>query len=291
MPGARRTSRRVACRVSASQSAPHRRARVAPRRGAARSRRRRSRLRLRRVRWRGRVSGRRSEAPTMFGFGGSSNDRIAITFDNEDARPKKKLSNNAVAHPVFANIEPVTGAPRARDARRTSAAGTLSPQASSRSACPRASGSSTRASRSRSSARRAARARCSFVCKTRRPPRADRALLRPRQFLRFYVHPPRARHARRAVERHPARPPRPRCVMAALLDRRPPRYPFDFSNAEKPYESYNGQQKRAKFPTSKAHISAVFHSFWLIFGRAIISRNALEAWMLFPERARAEHSR
>ena len=38
-----------------------------------------------------------------------------------------------------------------------------------------------------------------------------------------------------------------------------------------------GQQKRAKFPTSKAHISAVFHSFRLIFGRAIISRNGLEA--------------
>ncbi|KAH8056273.1 hypothetical protein JL722_7577 [Aureococcus anophagefferens] len=54
----------------------------------------------------------------MFGFGGSSNDRIAITFDNEDARPKKKLSNNAVAHPVFANIEPVTGAPRARRAAK-----------------------------------------------------------------------------------------------------------------------------------------------------------------------------
>ena len=51
-----------------------------------------------------------------------------------------------------------------------------------------------------------------------------------------------------------------------------------------------GQQKRAKFPTSKAPISAVFHSFRLIFGRAIISRNGLEAWTLFPERARAEHS-
>ena len=51
-----------------------------------------------------------------------------------------------------------------------------------------------------------------------------------------------------------------------------------------------GQQKRAKFPTSKAPISAVSHSFRLIFGRAIISRNGLEAWMLFPERARAEHS-
>ena len=53
----------------------------------------------------------------------------------------------------------------------------------------------------------------------------------------------------------------------------------------------SGQRKRAKFPTSKAHISAVFHSFRLIFGQAIISRNGLEAWMLFPERARAEHSR
>ena len=42
-----------------------------------------------------------------------------------------------------------------------------------------------------------------------------------------------------------------------------------------------GQQKGAKFPTSKAHISVVFHSFRLIFGRAIISRNGLEAWMLF----------
>jgi len=41
--------------------------------------------------------------------------------------------------------------------------------------------------------------------------------------------------------------------------------------------SFAGQQKRAKFPTSKAHISAVFHSLRLIFGRAIISRNGLEA--------------
>ena len=52
-----------------------------------------------------------------------------------------------------------------------------------------------------------------------------------------------------------------------------------------------GQQKGAKFPTSKAHISADFHSFWLIFGRAINSRNGLEAWVLFSEHARAEHSR
>ena len=46
-----------------------------------------------------------------------------------------------------------------------------------------------------------------------------------------------------------------------------------------------GQEKSAKFPTSKAPLSAVFHSFRLIFGRAIISWN-----MLFPERARAAHS-
>jgi len=44
---------------------------------------------------------------------------------------------------------------------------------------------------------------------------------------------------------------------------------------------WSGQHKRAKFPTSKAHISAVFHSFRLILGRAIISRNGLEAWMCF----------
>ena len=42
-------------------------------------------------------------------------------------------------------------------------------------------------------------------------------------------------------------------------------------------EFFPGQDKRAKFPTSKAHISAVLHSFRLIFGRAIISRNGLEA--------------
>ena len=42
-----------------------------------------------------------------------------------------------------------------------------------------------------------------------------------------------------------------------------------------------GQHKRAKFPTSKAPISASFHSFRLTFGRAIISRNGLDAWMLF----------
>ena len=52
----------------------------------------------------------------------------------------------------------------------------------------------------------------------------------------------------------------------------------------------SGQHKRAKFPTSKAPLLVVFHSIRLIFGRAIISRNGLEAWMLFPERAPAKHS-
>ena len=38
-----------------------------------------------------------------------------------------------------------------------------------------------------------------------------------------------------------------------------------------------GQHKGAKIPTSKAHISVGIHSFWLIFGRVIISRHGLEA--------------
>ena len=71
-----------------------------------------------------------------------------------------------------------------------------------------------------------------------------------------------------------------------------PRFPDDLELLKKMLRKRAaGQQKRAKFPTSKAHISAVFHSFRLIFGRANISRNGLEAWMLFPERARAKHSR
>ena len=40
-----------------------------------------------------------------------------------------------------------------------------------------------------------------------------------------------------------------------------------------------------------ARISVVFHSFWLIFGRAIISRNGLDRERLSLERARAEHPR
>jgi len=51
------------------------------------------------------------------------------------------------------------------------------------------------------------------------------------------------------------------------------------------------REKGATFPTLKAPISVVFHSFRLIFGRAIISRNGLEASTLSLERARAEHSR
>ena len=67
-------------------------------------------------------------------------------------------------------------------------------------------------------------------------------------------------------------------------------YLYVFGGQAAESTSCEGQDKRAKFPTSKAPISAVFHSFRLIFGRAIISRNGLEAWTLFPERARAEHS-
>ena len=44
-----------------------------------------------------------------------------------------------------------------------------------------------------------------------------------------------------------------------------------------PAQFLSGQEKGAKFPTSKAPISVVFHSFRLIFGRGIISRNGLEA--------------
>ena len=56
-------------------------------------------------------------------------------------------------------------------------------------------------------------------------------------------------------------------------------------------EPYSGQHERATFPTSKAPSSAVFHSFRLMFGRAIISRNGLDAWTLISEQSRAEHSR
>ena len=38
-----------------------------------------------------------------------------------------------------------------------------------------------------------------------------------------------------------------------------------------------GSTRVRRWPTSKAHISVVFHSFWLIFRRVIISRNGLEA--------------
>ena len=49
-----------------------------------------------------------------------------------------------------------------------------------------------------------------------------------------------------------------------------------------------GSTRVRRWPTSKAHISVAFHSFWLIFGRVIISRNGVEAWTLVLERARAE---
>jgi microtubule-associated protein-like 6 len=46
----------------------------------------------------------------------------------------------------------------------------------------------------------------------------------------------------------------------------------------------------ATFPTSKAPLSAVSHSFRPIFGRAIVPRSAPDAWMRFPERERAAHA-
>ena len=52
-----------------------------------------------------------------------------------------------------------------------------------------------------------------------------------------------------------------------------------------------GQEKGAKFPTSKARISVVFHSFRLIFGRGSISRTGLDREGLSFERTPAEHSR
>ena len=64
----------------------------------------------------------------------------------------------------------------------------------------------------------------------------------------------------------------------------------DFGVVASKCTATTGARRGRKFPTSKAPLSAVFHSFWLIFGRAIIYRNSLDAWMLFPERARAEHS-
>ena len=38
-----------------------------------------------------------------------------------------------------------------------------------------------------------------------------------------------------------------------------------------------GRKRVRRWPTSKAPISVAFHSFWLTFGRVIISRNGLEA--------------
>ena len=49
--------------------------------------------------------------------------------------------------------------------------------------------------------------------------------------------------------------------------------------------SIPAREKGANFP--KAPIPAVFHSFRLMCGRAIISRNGLDAWMLFLRNARA----
>ena len=52
-----------------------------------------------------------------------------------------------------------------------------------------------------------------------------------------------------------------------------------------------GRKSVRHWPTSRAPISVVFHSFWLIFGRVSISRNGLERECLSLERAPAEHPR
>ena len=51
--------------------------------------------------------------------------------------------------------------------------------------------------------------------------------------------------------------------------------------------SIPARDKGATCPPSKAPIPAVFHSFRLMCGRAILSRNGLDAWMLFLRNARA----
>ena len=56
-------------------------------------------------------------------------------------------------------------------------------------------------------------------------------------------------------------------------------------------EARPGQEKGEKFPTLEAPISIVFHSIWLIFGRGIVSRGELKAWMPFCRNPLREHPR
>ena len=49
--------------------------------------------------------------------------------------------------------------------------------------------------------------------------------------------------------------------------------------------------QESEIPNFKGSYLGRFPLVRLMFGRASISRNGLEAWMLFPERARVEHSR
>jgi len=51
------------------------------------------------------------------------------------------------------------------------------------------------------------------------------------------------------------------------------------------------QERYAAAVLNRAAKESERFPFRLIFGRAIIPRSGLEAWMLSPERARAEHSR
>ena len=104
-----------------------------------------------------------------------------------------------------------------------------------------------------------------------RPPRADDAAGRVRRL------PARAPVARRRLLRGPRGRRRRRRVAAAAPGGR--------------VAEDAGPAQVRRHLRRKARSSAGFRSFRLIFGRAIISRNGLDALMLFLERARAEHSR
>ena len=52
-----------------------------------------------------------------------------------------------------------------------------------------------------------------------------------------------------------------------------------------------GRKRVRRWPTLEAHISIVFHSIWLICGRAIISRDKITAWLLSSRESHREHPR
>ena len=109
----------------------------------------------------------------------------------------------------------------------------------------------------------------------RRRPHASRADRRRESYGRASRPPPFECERRRAFVR-PAR----RARLVAHVGREAV---LDLVEAEelavRAHEDVPGQEKGERFPTSEAHISIVFHSIWLIFRRAIISRDELKAWM------------